>query len=66
MSSAAVWRWTPDDRSMVDDGRRDLRVSMEGHFSEQVAVFNEIVFDNGERNVVKRTDVFDLRPKGVD
>jgi adenine-specific DNA-methyltransferase len=54
------------DLSHYDDGRRDLRVSMEEHFSEQVAVFNKVVFDNGKRHVVKRADVFSLRPKGVD
>jgi adenine-specific DNA-methyltransferase len=54
------------DLSRYDDGRRDLRISMEEHFSEQVAVFNKVVFDNGERHVVKRADVFSLRPKGVD
>jgi len=32
------------DLSRYDDGRRDLRLSMEEHFSEQVAVFNKVVF----------------------
>jgi adenine-specific DNA-methyltransferase len=54
------------DLSRYDDGRRDLRLSMEEHFSEQVAVFNKVVFDSGKRHVVKRADVFNLRPKGVD
>ena len=54
------------DLSRYDDGRRDLRLSMEEHFSEQVAVFNRVVFDNGKRHTVKRADVFDLNPKGVD
>jgi adenine-specific DNA-methyltransferase len=54
------------DLSHYDDGRRDLRMSMEEHFSEQAAVFNKVVFDNGKRHVVKRADVFSLRPKGVD
>jgi adenine-specific DNA-methyltransferase len=54
------------DLSRYDDGRRDLRLSMEEHFSEQVAVFNNVVFDSGKRHVVKRADVFSLRPKGVD
>jgi adenine-specific DNA-methyltransferase len=38
------------DLSRYDDGRRDLRLSMEEHFSEQVAVFNKVVFDNGKRH----------------
>jgi adenine-specific DNA-methyltransferase len=54
------------DLSRYDDGRRDLRLSMEEHFSEQVEVFNKVVFDNGKRHVVKRADVFSLRPTGVD
>jgi adenine-specific DNA-methyltransferase len=54
------------DLSHYDDGRRDLRLSMEEHFSEQVAVFNEVVFDNGKQHAVKRADVFKLKPTGVD
>jgi adenine-specific DNA-methyltransferase len=54
------------DLSRYDDGRRDLRLSMEEHFSEQIAIFNKVVFDNGQRHAVKRADVFSLRPKGVD
>lgn len=49
-----------------DDGRRDLRLSLEEHFIEQVEAFNRVVFDNGRRHTVKRADVFTLRPKGVD
>jgi len=52
--------------SHYDDGRRDLRLSMEEHFSEQVAVFNKVVFDNGKRHAVKRADVFSLKPSRVD
>jgi len=54
------------DLSHYDDGRRDLRLSMEEHFSEQVAVFNKVVFDNGKRHAVKRADVFSLKPSRVD
>jgi len=49
-----------------DDGRRDLRLSIEEHFLEQIEAFNRIVFDNGKRHTVRRSDVFDLRPRGVD
>lgn len=49
-----------------DDGRRDLKLSIEEHFLEQVEKFNRVVFDNGRRHTVKRADVFDLRPRGVD
>lgn len=54
------------DLSHYDDGRRDLRLSIEEHFIEQVDAFNRIVFDNGRRHVVKRGDVFSLNPKGID
>jgi len=54
------------DLSRYDDGRRDLRLSIEEHFPEQVEAFNRVVFDNGRRHVVKRADVFTLKPKGVD
>ncbi len=54
------------DLSRYDDGRRDLRLSIEEHFIEQVEAFNRIVFDNGRRHTVKRADVFSLKPKGVD
>lgn len=49
-----------------DDGRRDLRLSIEEHFLEQIDVFNDVVFDNGRRHTVRRADVFNLRPRGVD
>ncbi len=52
--------------SHYDDGRRDLRLSLEEHFIEQVEAFNRVVFDNGRRHTVKRADVFSLKPKGVD
>jgi DNA adenine methylase/adenine-specific DNA-methyltransferase len=52
--------------SRYDDGRRDLRLSIEEHFLEQVEVFNQVVFDNGQRHTVKHADVFSLEPKGVD
>lgn len=52
--------------SHYDDGRRDLRLSIEEHFLEQVEAFNRIVFDNGHRHIVKHADVFSLKPKGID
>ena len=54
------------DLSHYDDGRRDLRLSIEEHFLEQVEAFNRVVFDNGRRHTVKRADVFSLKPSGVD
>lgn len=52
--------------SRYDDGRRDLRLSIEEHFLEQIAAFNGVVFDTGRRHTVKRADVFKLKPRGVD
>lgn len=54
------------DLSRYDDGRRDLRLSLEEHFLEQIEVFNVAVFDNGRRNRAMRCDVFELPPKSVD
>lgn len=54
------------DLSHYDDGRRDLRLSIEEHFLEQVEAFNRVVFDNGRRHTVKRADVFSLKPRDVD
>jgi adenine-specific DNA-methyltransferase len=52
--------------SHYDDGRRDLRLSIEEHFIEQVEAFNSVVFDNGCGHTVERADVFSLKPKGID
>lgn len=54
------------DLSRYDDGRRDLRLSIEEHFREQVDIFNNAVFDNGRKNIATRKDVFDFRPECVD
>ena len=54
------------DLSHYDDGRRDLRLSIEEHFVEQVEAFNRVVFDNGHSHSVKRADVFSIKPEGVD
>jgi DNA adenine methylase/adenine-specific DNA-methyltransferase len=54
------------DLSHYDDGRRDLRLTIEEHFLEQVEAFNRVVFDNGRRHTVKRSDVFSIRPRGID
>ena len=54
------------DLSKYDDGRRDLRLSLEEHFFEQVEVFNEAVFSNGRRNRASRKDVYEIGARGVD
>lgn len=54
------------DLSRYDDGRRDLRLSIEEHFLEQIEVYNGAVFDNGRRNRAFQSDLFDLPRKAVD
>lgn len=49
-----------------DDGRRDLKLSIEEHFLEQIEVFNKIVFHNGRKHTVKRGDVFQMKPRNID
>jgi DNA adenine methylase/adenine-specific DNA-methyltransferase len=52
--------------SRYDDGRRDLKLSLEEHFLEQVQVFNASVFDNGRRNRALCADIFGLPRQRVD
>jgi adenine-specific DNA-methyltransferase len=54
------------DLRHYDDGRRDLKLSLEEHFLEQIEVFNAAVFDNGRRNQALRSDVFELPNRKVD
>ncbi len=54
------------DLSRYDDGRRDLRLTIEEHFLEQAEAFNRVVFDNGQRNTAERADVFSITPIGID
>jgi len=54
------------DLSRYDDGRRDLRLSLEEHFLEQIEVYNNAVFSNGKRNEAIRSNLFDLPKRKVD
>ena len=54
------------DLSKYDDGRRDLRLSIEEHFIEQIEVFNAVVFNNHKRNVARCREVWSNRPKNID
>jgi adenine-specific DNA-methyltransferase len=54
------------DLSHYDDGRRDLKLTLEEHFLEQIQVFNAAVFSNGNSNHAIRSDVFDLPIRSVD
>jgi len=48
------------DSRRYDDGRRDLRLSIEEHFREQVSIYNEVVFDNGQQCRAITSNVFEL------
>lgn len=54
------------DLSRYDDGRRDLQLSLEEHFLEQIEIYNGAVFDNGRKNQALRSDLFDLPRRKVD
>ena len=41
-----------------DDGRRDLQLSLEEHFLENVESFNNAVFNNGLENKSFNCDIF--------
>ncbi|MXZ56774.1 MAG: Dam family site-specific DNA-(adenine-N6)-methyltransferase [Gammaproteobacteria bacterium] len=46
-----------------DDGRVDLRLSMEEHIRNAVKLINNAVFDNGEKNVARHGDAMSTRYK---
>jgi adenine-specific DNA-methyltransferase len=41
-----------------NDGRRDLRLSLEEHFREQVDIYNSIIFSNGRNNLAFQGDIY--------
>lgn len=46
-----------------DDGRRDLKISLEDHFIRAVKAVNRAVFDNGRKNHSRRGDAMTARCK---
>lgn len=46
-----------------NDGRRDLRLTIKQHFIEQVAIYNNVVFDNDQENTTFNLDIFDFSEK---
>ena len=54
------------DPNRYDDGRRDLRLTLQEHFLESAKAYNEVVFDNGQPNEAMREDVFALDSPPVD
>ena len=47
-----------------DDGRKDLKTSLEDHFINAVDIFNNAVFDNKKINLSSRKDAMDLTRSG--
>ena len=43
-----------------NDGRRDMQIGLKQHFIENIHMYNNAVFDNGEANIAINRDVFDL------
>ncbi|MBN1909557.1 MAG: DNA adenine methylase [Pirellulales bacterium] len=54
------------DPDRYKDGRRDLRLSLQEHFLESVAVYNRVVFDNGESNRSTQHDALEIDVAGHD
>lgn len=48
------------DLSNYNDGRRDLRLSIQEHFLEQVSVVNDLIFNNGKKHQSFNTSIFNL------
>ncbi|MCD8395856.1 MAG: Dam family site-specific DNA-(adenine-N6)-methyltransferase [Lachnospiraceae bacterium] len=49
-----------------NDGRQDLKKTLEQQFLEAVTVINKSVFDNGKTNLAKNCDAMDLRVEQPD
>jgi adenine-specific DNA-methyltransferase len=54
------------DPEKYKDGRRDLQLTLEQHFHEHVAAYNDAVFDHGGRAKSRHGDIFSLRPVKAD
>ncbi len=46
-----------------NDGRRDLRLTLEEHFREQIEIYNDIVFDSKLENRSFNGDIYDFDEK---
>lgn len=58
--------FTVADPARYQDGRRDLSLSLEEHFGEQVEAYNAAVFDNGCDNRSLRADALSVEAGEVD
>lgn len=43
-----------------DDGRKDIQKPLEQHFTDNIALFNNAVFENGNKHKAFNTNIFDL------
>ncbi|MDC7220660.1 MAG: DNA adenine methylase [Spirochaetales bacterium] len=41
-----------------NDGRRDLRLSLQEHFREQIEIYNSIIFSNNKNNIAFNGDIY--------
>jgi len=48
------------DLSKHNDGRRDLRLTLQEHFQEQAEVYNRVIFDNCRKNRAFHGDIFNF------
>ncbi len=46
-----------------NDGRRDLRLTIQEHFLEQIEIYNETVFNNFNKNIAFCGDIFSFNEK---
>ncbi|MCF8070047.1 MAG: DNA adenine methylase [Desulfobacterales bacterium] len=49
-----------------DDGRSDLRKSIQSHFIESIALFNSLIFDTGHNHQATCEDIFEINPSRYD
>jgi adenine-specific DNA-methyltransferase len=52
------------DPEKYKDGRRDVQMSIEEHFREQIDVYNRTVFGNGRENRALQGSIFDMPQVG--
>ena len=49
-----------------DDGRRDLKLSIEEHFENNIEILNNSIFDNGKKNLSLNLDCLSVKMEDVD
>ena len=54
------------DPEKYKDNRRDLKLSLEEHFIEQISIYNQSVFSNGGQHRSYNQDIYELKSGPVD